>query len=121
MSSDCHAADIPSTPPAINSARVLNSENRALNPRYGTAGATIYLNGKIQQNPEKLYAQNKGIITTPAKIKIFYRETICGSGASRLLVSGKKRLTVNSDNSTFAEDISLFKKKYPAIAHERPL
>ena len=81
--------------------------------------AKIYLNDKIQQRFfKKIYAKEKSYINTPAKIK----NLIPGEYNVRIELEKywpwEKKLTVNSGQSTFAEDIRLFKKELPILLHK---
>lgn len=79
------------------------------------ANANIYLNNKIQRNfLKKLYTKEKSVITTPAKIK----NLLPGEYDVRLELPGywswQKKLEIKSGQSTFAENIFLFKHDLPA-------
>jgi len=77
-------------------------------------GAKIYINGKLQNNFFKKYFTKKNSqITTPAKIK----NILPGNYDIKIEYEGywswEKKLKINSGQSTFAEDIYLFKKNIP--------
>lgn len=77
-------------------------------------GAKIYINGKIQEKwPKLIFGKNK-FISTPAKIK----NLLPGEYDVKLELDGcwnwQKKLTINPGDSTFAENIYLFKNSLPA-------
>ncbi len=80
------------------------------------AGAKIYLNGEPQQLfLDKLFGQKQNIVKSPAKIK----NLLPGEYNVRLELDNywpwQKKLEVHSGESTFAEDIILFKKDLPVL------
>lgn len=79
-------------------------------------GAKIYLNDKVQTTfLKKIIAQSGNFITTPAKIK----NLLPGEYNVRVELPGywtwQKKLTIKPGESTFAEDINLFKKNTPLL------
>lgn len=79
-------------------------------------GAQILINGEIQQNFfKKIISSDKGYITTPAKIKNLSPEEYEIELKMNNYLSWKKKLTINSGQSTFAEDINLFKDNLPFL------
>ena len=80
-------------------------------------GAKIYLDGEVQQDFfKKIYAKNKSYITTPAKIKNLLPGTYDVTVELPGFWPWRKKLTVHPGQSTFAEDISLFKKNVPELS-----
>jgi hypothetical protein len=80
------------------------------------SGAKIFIDNKIQQKfLNKLLKKEEGFIETPAKIKNLKP----GDYKIRISLDGywpwEKKLTVNPGQSTFAEDIFLFKKDLPLM------
>jgi len=79
-------------------------------------GAKIYLNDKIQQNFfKKYFSQDQDCLKTPAKIKNLRP----GDYKISLRVEGywtwEKKLNIKPGESTFAEDIYLFKNDLPIL------
>ncbi|MFH0891186.1 MAG: PEGA domain-containing protein [Candidatus Falkowbacteria bacterium] len=79
-------------------------------------GAKIYLDGRIRQNFfKRIYAEDQSYVRTPAKIK----NLLPGTYDVLVELPGywpwQKKLTVNPGQSTFAEDISLFRKNMPEL------
>ncbi len=77
-------------------------------------GAKIYINGKLKNNFLKKYFTKKNSqVTTPAKIK----NILPGNYDIKIEHDGywswEKKLKINSGQSTFAENIYLFKKNIP--------
>lgn len=77
-------------------------------------GAKIYLNGEPQQFfINKFFSKNKNFITTPAKIK----NLLPGEYDVRISLPGywdwQKKLTVKAGESTYAEDVYLFRNNLP--------
>lgn len=78
--------------------------------------AKIYINGKIQQNLfKKYFSDEESILTTPIKIK----GLLPGEYDIRLEVNNywpwEKKLEIKSGQSTYIEDVSLFKIDLPLI------
>ncbi|MFH1522219.1 MAG: hypothetical protein ABIE43_00180 [Patescibacteria group bacterium] len=85
-------------------------------------GAKIYLNDKPRQLIfKKLISEEKSYITTAAKIK----NLLPGEYEVRLELDGfwpwQKKLTIYPGQSTFAEDINLFKKSLPLQIDDFPI
>lgn len=81
------------------------------------ASAAIYINGEIQQDfVSKLMKADKGYLTTPQKIK----NLIPGEYNIKMEKDGywpwEKRLIIKPGESTFAEDVVLFKKNLPTLS-----
>jgi hypothetical protein len=81
------------------------------------ADAKIYIDNKVQQTfLNKILQQNKGFTTTPEKIK----NILPGEYKVRVEKENywpwEKKLTIKSGETTFAEDIRLFKKDLPVIS-----
>jgi hypothetical protein len=79
-------------------------------------GAKIYLNGKAQKTfITSLYSNNSGYITTSAKIK----NITPGEYDVKIELEGywpwAKKLKILPGETTFAEDIKLFKKDLPLL------
>ena len=79
-------------------------------------GAKIYINGQLQQNFfTRFFNQSASNQTTPAKIK----NILPGDYTIRIELEGyqswEKKLTITSGESTYAEDINLFKTGIPII------
>lgn len=78
-------------------------------------GANIYLNGVAEETFLGSYFGKKTKITTPTKIK----NIVPGEYLVRLELPNywpwEKKLTINSGQSTYAEDIVLFKKNSPQL------
>lgn len=77
-------------------------------------GARIYLNGEPQQFfINKLFSKDEGYMTSPAKIK----NLLPGEYDVRISMSGymdwQKKLAIKAGESTFAEDVYLFKNNPP--------
>jgi len=77
-------------------------------------GAKIYLNGESQQFfLNKIFGKNEGHITTPAKIK----NLLPGEYDVRISLPGywdwQKKLTIKAGESTYAEDVYLFRNNLP--------
>src|SRR3989339_135952 len=82
------------------------------NPR----GARILINNKVQQNIfKKIFSSGGGYITTPAKIKNLSPEEYTVEINLKDYLPWKKKLTINPGQSTFAEDINLFKDNLPLL------
>jgi len=80
------------------------------------SGAKIYINNKLQQNfINKFFNKDQGFLTTPQKIKAL----IPGDYIIKVEKDGywpwEKKLTIKPGESTFAEDIILFKNDQPAL------
>lgn len=85
-------------------------------------GAKIYLNDEIQKNTlKKIYSPQNSLITTPAKIK----NLLPGEYKVRVEKEGywpwEKTLYIHSGQSTFAENINLFKNNLPILLNEGPV
>jgi len=89
-------------------------------------GAKIYINDKIQQSITNKYLSatglfsNTNVITTPTKL----RNLLPGEYDVRMEKDGYwswgKKLTVKSGESTFAEDVFLFKNDAPLKIYDKP-
>lgn len=80
--------------------------------------ASIYINGKIQQDfVSKMLKADKGYLTTPQKIK----NLLPGEYTIKMEKDGywpwEKRLSIKPGESTFAEDVVLFKKSLPMLVN----
>jgi len=80
--------------------------------------ASIYINGEIQQDfVSKMLKANKGYLTTPQKIK----NLLPGEYTIKMEKDGywpwEKRLAIKPGESTFAEDVVLFKKSLPILVN----
>ncbi len=77
-------------------------------------GAKIYLNNKSQQLfLRKYFSPEKSHITTPAKIKNLLPEEYNVKLEKEGYWPWQKKLTIYPGNSTFTEDVYLFKKDLP--------
>ena len=82
-------------------------------------GAKIYLDGKIQQAfLNKFLAKNQNYIKTPAKIKNLRPGEYDISLELDNYWTWQKKLTIKPGESTFAEDVYLFKNDLPIILTE---
>lgn len=76
--------------------------------------ASIYVNGKIQKNFLKtIYLPKQSLIKTPAKIKNILPGEYLISVEKDQYWPWQKKLQIHPGQSTFAEDIVLFKKNIP--------
>ena len=77
-------------------------------------GATIYLNDRAQTNPA-IFSWQKNNLITPAKIK----NVLPGKYNLKLLCDGylpwQKEITIYSGQTTFLENINLFRSNLPAL------
>lgn len=79
-------------------------------------GAKIYINNKIQQTLlNKLFRQEEGFTTTPEKIKNLLPGDYNVKIEKENYWPWEKKLTIKSGETTFAEDIILFKKDLPVV------
>ena len=83
------------------------------------ADAKIYIDNEIQQNfLNKILQKKEGFTTTPEKIK----NILPGEYKVRIEKENywpwEKKLTIQSGETTFAEDIRLFKKDLPIISQK---
>lgn len=86
------------------------------------SSAFIYIDGKIQQNfINKVMKSEEGFITTPQKIK----NLLPGEYNIKIDKDGywpwEKKLTVKPGESTFAEDVILFRKNQPMLVENNNL
>ncbi|MFA5886666.1 MAG: PEGA domain-containing protein [Patescibacteria group bacterium] len=83
-------------------------------------GVTIFLNGALQKN-FSLNPLNKEYLTTPAKVK----NVSPGEYDLRLELDGywplNKRISVYSGQTTFAENINLFRSNLPLLISNSPI
>ncbi|RLC39160.1 hypothetical protein DRH27_00470 [Candidatus Falkowbacteria bacterium] len=80
-------------------------------------GAEIYLNDKIQQTFfKKYFSQDQSYIKTPAKIKNLRPGDYKISLKTEGYWPWEKKLSIQPGESTFAEDIYLFKNDLPTLA-----
>lgn len=79
-------------------------------------GAKIYINEKIQQSfIKKIFNKKESYILTPAKIKGLLPGDYTVTIETENHWSWGKKLTIKPGESTFAEDIILFKKDLPTL------
>ncbi len=87
------------------------------------AGAFLFINDKVEQKfiNKYLLFNNEGLIRTPAKIK----NLTPGEHDIRLELDGywpwQKKLNIEPGQTTFAENIILFKKELPLLLKNTPL
>lgn len=79
-------------------------------------GAQILINGEIQQDfLKRILSSDKGYIKTPAKIKNLVPGEYDIEVKMNNYLPWSKKLIIKSGQSTFAEDINLFKNNLPTL------